>query len=44
METIVFDKTGTITKGEPEVTDILTYSSIDRDELLRIAATVEKKF
>ena len=42
METIVFDKTGTITKGEPEVTDILTYSSIDRDELLRIAAAVEK--
>ena len=42
MDTIVFDKTGTITKGEPEVTDILTFNSIDRDELLRIAATVEK--
>lgn len=42
METIVFDKTGTITKGEPEVTDIVTYNSMDRDELLRIAATVEK--
>lgn len=42
MDTIVFDKTGTITKGEPEVTDIVTFNSIDRDELLRIAATVEK--
>lgn len=42
METIVFDKTGTITKGEPEVTDIITFNSMDRDELLRIAATVEK--
>mgnify|MGYP001291924508 CR=1 FL=1 len=42
IEAIVFDKTGTITKGEPEVTDIITLNSIDRDQLLRIAATVEK--
>lgn len=42
MDTIVFDKTGTITKGEPEVTDIVTFNSMDRDELLRITATVEK--
>lgn len=42
MNTIVFDKTGTITKGEPEVTDIITNKSMDRDELLRIAATVER--
>ncbi len=43
MDTIIFDKTGTITKGgEPEVTDILTFNSIDRDELLRIVATIEK--
>lgn len=42
MDTIVFDKTGTITKGEPEVTDIVTFNSTRRDELLRIAATVEK--
>jgi Cu+-exporting ATPase len=42
METIVLDKTGTITKGEPEVTDIVSFDSLDRDELLRIVATVEK--
>lgn len=42
MDTIVFDKTGTITKGEPEVTDIITFNSMEEDELLRIAATVEK--
>lgn len=42
IDTIIFDKTGTITKGEPEVTDIITFNSMDRDELLRITATVEK--
>jgi len=42
MNTIIFDKTGTITKGEPELTDILSFDSMDKDELLRIAASVEK--
>ncbi|CAK7030974.1 copper-translocating P-type ATPase [Tissierella sp. P1] len=42
MDTIVFDKTGTITKGEPEVTDIISFNDVDRDEILRIAASVEK--
>lgn len=42
MDTIVFDKTGTITKGEPEVTDIVSFNDIDKNEILRIAASVEK--
>ena len=42
MDTIVFDKTGTITKGEPEVTDIIAFNNIAKDEILRIAASVEK--
>lgn len=42
MDTIIFDKTGTITKGEPEVTDLLSVGNIDKDEVLRIAASVEK--
>ncbi|MBU5437180.1 heavy metal translocating P-type ATPase [Tissierella sp. MSJ-40] len=42
MDTIVFDKTGTITKGEPEVTDIVVFNEIDRNEVLRIGASVEK--
>lgn len=42
MKAIVFDKTGTITKGEPEVTDIIAYDSMDKEELLRISAIVEK--
>ncbi|OLS03448.1 heavy metal translocating P-type ATPase [Tissierella creatinophila] len=42
MDTIIFDKTGTITKGEPEVTDILFFNGFEEDEILRIAASVEK--
>lgn len=42
MDTIIFDKTGTITKGEPEVTDILDLRDVDKSELLRIAASVER--
>lgn len=41
MDAIVFDKTGTITKGEPEVTDIITFGT-ERDEVLRISASVER--
>ncbi len=40
---VALDKTGTLTKGEPEVTDILTFSDINEDELLHIAASLESK-
>jgi len=42
MDTIIFDKTGTITKGEPEVTDIIPLNQMEVSELLRIGASVEK--
>ena len=42
INTIVFDKTGTITEGKPEVTDIITTSIIERNKLLQIAASAEK--
>ena len=38
---IVFDKTGTITKGEPTVQSVIPNGGIAEDELLRVAASVE---
>ncbi len=43
INTIVFDKTGTITKGKPEVTDIEDLSNLDEEEVLTIAASLEKQ-
>ncbi len=43
INAIVFDKTGTITKGKPELTDIVTtQDDIDKDYVLKLAASVEK--
>jgi Cu+-exporting ATPase len=44
VSVVVLDKTGTITKGQPAVTDIVVsdQSSLTSDELLRLAASVEK--
>ncbi|MDR2360220.1 MAG: heavy metal translocating P-type ATPase [Oscillospiraceae bacterium] len=41
IDTIVFDKTGTITEGKPTVTDIITVEGISADELLQITASAE---
>ncbi|NIM94711.1 MAG: heavy metal translocating P-type ATPase [Anaerolineales bacterium] len=38
---IAFDKTGTITKGRPEVTDIVPASGFEATEVLRLAASIE---
>lgn len=42
LNTIVFDKTGTITEGKPKVTDILTAEGISETELLTLSASAEK--
>ncbi len=42
VDTVVLDKTGTITKGKPVVTDILTVDNITENELLQVAYTAEK--
>jgi Cu+-exporting ATPase len=41
IQTVVMDKTGTITEGKPRVTDMVT-SGINETEMLKIAASAEK--
>jgi len=42
IDTVVLDKTGTLTKGEPEVTDVVA-DGIDENELLGLVAAVERE-
>ena len=42
IQTIVFDKTGTITEGKPKVTDIVVANKISEEYLLQLAASAEK--
>ena len=42
IDTVVMDKTGTLTKGEPEVTDVVA-DGIDEAELLALTAAVERE-
>jgi len=43
INTIVFDKTGTLTNGKPVVTDTISLKELDEDEVLIIAASLEKQ-
>ena len=42
IRTVALDKTGTITKGEPSVTDVIPWGGISPEEFLRGAASLEK--
>ncbi|WP_435793625.1 heavy metal translocating P-type ATPase [Nonomuraea glycinis] len=42
IQTVVMDKTGTLTKGEPEVTDVIA-DGLSENELLRLVAAVERE-
>ncbi|MBN1668677.1 MAG: copper-translocating P-type ATPase, partial [Anaerolineales bacterium] len=42
VSVVVLDKTGTITRGQPAVTDVVVDKTTDKNELLRLAASVEE--
>jgi Cu+-exporting ATPase len=42
IDTVVVDKTGTITRGAPSLTDIIAFEKYTEDEVLRLAASAEK--
>ena len=42
IDTVVLDKTGTITRGKPVVTGIVSLNGMPRDEVLRLAAAAEQ--
>jgi Cu2+-exporting ATPase len=41
IDTVVMDKTGTLTRGEPEVTDVIVAAGVDEDELVGLVTAVE---
>lgn len=43
LDTIVLDKTGTVTKGEPSLTDVLAYANWTEDTLLQLAGSAEQQ-
>ena len=43
LTTVVLDKTGTITKGKPELTDVLPLEGFGEEELLRLAAVADRR-
>lgn len=42
LQVVALDKTGTITRGEPSVTDVIPLSGFDRETLLKIAGSAER--
>ena len=42
INTVLLDKTGTLTRGQPAVTDVIAAPSFSREDVLRLAASVER--
>ena len=42
IDTVILDKTGTVTEGRPAVTDVIAVNGTSENELLRLAASVER--
>ena len=43
VNTVILDKTGTVTEGKPQITDLITLGSTSSQELLQMAASLEEK-
>ena len=43
INVIILDKTGTLTEGKPRLTDIVTLSNRDKNEILKISASLEQR-
>ena len=42
VDTLIVDKTGTLTVGKPKLTDVVAFEGYDRDDVLRMAASLEQ--
>jgi len=42
VDTLIVDKTGTLTEGKPELTDVIVFGGADRDTVLTLAASLER--
>jgi len=42
IEVVILDKTGTLTRGKPEVTEVIALADLDQSTVLKLAALVEK--
>jgi Cu+-exporting ATPase len=42
IDTVVLDKTGTVTRGEPSLTDVVPVGDLSEDSLLRLAASADR--
>ena len=43
VQTIILDKTGTITEGKPSVADVIAFNGFEKRDMIRLAATLEKR-
>ncbi len=43
IDTVILDKTGTITEGKPELTDVIPLNGYDKQKALKVAATMARK-
>ena len=43
IDTVILDKTGTLTQGKPQLTDIVAFNNTDRAEILSLAASLEQR-